>query len=795
MLINRTISYSIILLTFIIYSFAAAATEPPEFSGSLQGFIRDASSGHPLEGADIAIPDLKTGTVSDSNGHFVFDNLPNGTFTIQVTYSGYKSKVESVTIRSNTTRDFLMSPSIIENENVTVTGVASAIDVKKSPLQISVLSKKDLIRSSGTNLMDVVARQPGVSVVTTGPAVAKPFIRGLGYNRVVTVNDGVRQEGQQWGDEHGIEVDEYSAQKVEVLRGPASLMYGSDAIGGVINILTNVSVPNNTLRANLSGSMNSNNQMYGGYGNIAGNVNGFNWNAYGSLKTAADYRNKYDGQVLNSRFKEQNLGGYLGLNKRWGYSHLIFSSFDQHPGMVDGERDDQGNFILNGYNMTDALRDSREPLVPKQWVLHRKVALDNSFSLNAGGRITVLAALQNNKRREFANPENPQEVGSYFDLNTFNYSAAYHLPTVAGWKTSFGINGMSQTNTNRGKEALIPDYRLFDVGGFGVSSKSFKNTTVSGGLRYDVRNLNSKATMEDQSLKFEAFQKQFSNFSASLGLSHVLSKDVTVKANLSRGFRAPNIPELAANGEHEGTGRYEIGNRGLKSETSFSADAGFELATDHVDFSFSPYYNHINNYVYYERILNAAGADSLIAGVPAFRFSQQSAKLAGLEARLDLHPHPLDWLHFENTFSFVRGKFTERVDGSGNLPLISPARLLTELRAEFANQGKTFRNLYLKLEMDNITRQGNYFGGYNTETATAGYTLFHAGAGTDIFMGGTRRASLVATVNNLTDVAYQDHLSRFKYFPENSANGRRGVFNMGRSFNLRLLVPFEWRLK
>ncbi|ULT41491.1 TonB-dependent receptor plug domain-containing protein [Niabella defluvii] len=179
--------------------------------------------------------------------------------------------------------------------------------MKLTPVQVSIISRKDLQQSVGNTLLDAVAKEAGVSVVTTGPAIAKPFIRGLGYNRVVTVNDGIRQEGQQWGDEHGLEVDEYSAQKVEILRGPASLMYGSDAIGGVINILTNTPVANNTIQGNLQSTVNSNNGMFGQYANVAGNTNGFNFNAYGSIKTAGDYSNRYDGKVLNSRFGEKTL--------------------------------------------------------------------------------------------------------------------------------------------------------------------------------------------------------------------------------------------------------------------------------------------------------------------------------------------------------------------------------------------------------------------------------------------------------------------------------------------------------
>ena len=780
----------------VVIGYAAPVVKKEEVpGGSLRGVVTDALTGQPLPEATISLPDLKVDVTAGRDGRYSIRSLPAGRFVVAVSYVGYRSFVSTVVIDGATVQDFKLSVSVVESEAVVVTGVSSSTQLKHAPTHISVLSQKALLQSTGTGLLDAVAKVPGVSIITTGPAIAKPSIRGLGYNRVVTLNDGVRQEGQQWGDEHGVELDEYSAQKIEVLRGPASLMYGSDAIGGVLNILTNVPVPENTIRANLSGSLNSNNNMQGGYANIAGNINGFNWNAYGSLKNAGDYKNRYDGDVLNSRFNEKNFGGYLGLNRSWGYSHLIFSSFDQHVGMVEGERDDEGRLILEGYEPGDKQWTGKTPLVPNQRIQHLKTALDNSFSLRNGGRITALVGFQRNQRREFGDVETPDVPEAYFDLKTINYSAAYHLPQMNGWKTSLGANGMSQQNKNRADEALIPDYRLFDIGVYGYTSKTVNRTTVSGGLRFDNRSINSQLTYEEGEEKFQPFTRRLSSFSGSLGLAHDFNEQITLKANASKGFRAPNMAELAANGVHEGTFRYEMGNADLKSEDAYAFDLGLDVNTQHISLNVSPYINHINNYIYYQKLLTGSGADSLIGDVAAYQFTQQSANLYGVEATLDIHPHPLDWLHFENAFSWTKGTFTKAVDGSDDLPLIAPLRLLTELRAEFPTQLKAFRNFYAKVEMDNVAAQQHFFSGYNTETETPGYTLFNAGLGSDIYWGGAKRAVIILAVNNIGDVAYQQHLSRLKYAPENPVTGRTGVFNMGRNFTARLVIPFVWKVK
>jgi iron complex outermembrane receptor protein len=210
-----------------------------------------------------------------------------------------------------------LSSTFIENEAVTITAVGNATSIRKAPIPITRVNKSELLTTASSNIIDAISRQPGVSQVTSGPAVSKPVIRGLGYNRLVVINDGVRQEGQQWGDEHGIEIDENSVNRVEIVKGPSSLIYGSDAMAGVLNIITTAPVPVNTVKANFLSSYNTNNKQRSFFGSIGGNQNGFNWNAWGDLTAAADFKNKYDDRVWNSKFNSKNFGGYLGYNGSW----------------------------------------------------------------------------------------------------------------------------------------------------------------------------------------------------------------------------------------------------------------------------------------------------------------------------------------------------------------------------------------------------------------------------------------------------------------------------------------------
>ncbi len=787
----------------------STVTNPPAvfFKTAITGKVTDAKTGEPLVGASVYFPDFRNGAVCNNEGVYIISGIAVGKHLVEVSHLGYSSFIETVVVTENTERNFSLQPSFIENETVTVTGVSSATSTKRTPIPVSIIKKDDLFKNISSNLIDNISRVPGVSQVSTGPAISKPFIRGLGYNRVMVVNDGIRQEGQQWGDEHGIEIDEQNVSKIEVLKGPASLMYGSDAMAGVINIISFIPPPSGKIKGTITTGYMTNNRQRNLHADIGGNQNGFVWGLTGSYKAAADYKNKYDGYVFNSKFNEKNFGGYIGVNKNWGYSHLYITRFDQHLGLIEGDRDDATGKFLKLVNnggteaeeiATDKDFKSTDPFVPRQRIQHTKLVMDNSFHIGKN-RLTVSTGYQRNQRQEFGNVLDPEEKALYFDLATVNYNLQYHFQEKNNWKTTVGVNGMQQNNKNKGAEQLIPAYAVFDIGGFVYSQKKFNDVTLSGGIRFDNRSLNSKELMNGTVEKFAAFKKSFSNVSGSVGLAYQVSKQVTLKVNIARAFRAPSIPELASNGAHEGTNRYEYGEQNLKSETSLQSDAGIEIANEHVSFSAAVFLNAMSNFIYYRKLEARGGGDSiLVDGASqffAFRFEQNNAKLYGAEFNLDLHPHPLDWLHIENTFSWVRGMLNKEQDGSKNLPFIPAAKLINELKVDLFKKGKVFRNFYVKAELDNTFAQKNPFTGYNTETASPGYSLINAGIGGDIKKKDKLLFNVFAGVNNLGDVAYQNHLSRLKYAPQNLATGRNGVFNTGRNYAVKLNIPLDFSIK
>lgn len=798
------ISRSFFIVLLLLISFLGESREhyPTALRASFTGSVKDIS-GKPIEGVNIYFADIKTGTSTDKEGKFSLKSLPDGKHLLEISHVGYKTIAVDIDLVGDMQKDFVLEESVVETNAVIVTGVSNATQSKKTPFQVSVIRKEELMQQPSANIIEALTKKAGVNNLSTGPSIAKPVIRGLGYNRVVTINDGTKQEGQQWGDEHGIEIDEASVSKVEILKGPASIIYGSDAMAGVINIITNVPVQPNTIKANVLSSYQTNNRERLLHAAVAGNIKGFNWNAYTSASAAADYQNKYDGYVFNSKFRQLNSGGYVGYNSDWGFSHLIVSNYNLKTGLVEGERDETGAFIKPTTSGEEKATNndflSTNPMIPYQHIRHFKLIWDNSIKLGTK-RLLVNVGYQQNKREEFGNIDDLSERELFFDLATITYNAHLQFRESKGWSGSVGVNGMSQNNTNKGVEQLIPDYNLFDAGVFGYVKKSWNKITVSSGLRYDSRNVSLKNLMDGTDIKNPGFDKSFANVSGSLGMSAELSKQFNLKLNVARGFRAPSIPELASNGSHEGTLRYEYGDASLKSETSLQFDAGLDFNTEHISISAAGYYNYFPNFIFYRKLQSYNGGDSVLNvdgnDLTAFKFDQRKAALKGLELTMDFHPHPLDWLHVQNTFSLVSGTFVDAVEGTKYMPFIPATRWITELRGNFKKTGKSIKNLYTKIELDNTFNKENVFTAYNTETVTNGYSLLNAGIGADIVSShGKTLFSLHIAAMNITDAAYQNHLSRLKYAAENPVTGRTGVFNMGRNFSVKLNIPLSFTVK
>ncbi|HMG15854.1 MAG TPA: TonB-dependent receptor, partial [Saprospiraceae bacterium] len=780
---------------------------------NLTGKVTDNKTGEVLSGVSIYIPDLKTGAVSSNDGTYEIKNLPASKVLVQVSFLGYKLIAQTIDLTISNRMDFSMEESVAELHEIVVTGLSQAAEKNRTPTPITTIPRIQLLQVSSTNIIDALSKQPGISQITTGAGISKPVIRGLAYNRVVVVNDGIRQEGQQWGDEHGVEIDEFSVNRAEILKGPASLAYGSDAMAGVVNLISAPTLPDGKMVGNILANYQTNNGLFGYSANLAGNKNGIIWDMRYSNKMAHAYQNKYDGYVFNSGFNENNLSGVVGINKSIGYTHLNFSIYNLTPGIVEGERDSaSGKFIkpikLNDETEGTAIAttddfNSYTPETPYQKIHHFKMILNNNYIIG-NGSLKSTFGYQQNQRQEFADILAKDQYGLYFLLNTYTYDVRYILPEKNNYNISFGINGMQQSSQNKGSEFLVPEYDLFDLGLFGIMKKTIGKLDISAGLRYDTRNEKGKELYLDADggitgsgdpnayHQFTAFNSTFSGISGSMGASFQISEEYYTKLNISRGFRAPNIGEIGANGVHDGTVRFEIGDPKLKSENSLQLDYALGVNTQHVTAELNLFSNNIDNFIFSRKLSSVVGGDSLRDGYETYKFDSGNAQLLGGEFMIDIHPHPLDWLHFENSFSYVHSILNGQPDSSKYLPFTPAPKFSSELRANARKLNKFLANAYFTIGLDHYFEQNDVFAASGTETPTPAYTLINLGFGTDFTSMGKTICSLYCSINNLTYIAYQSHLSRLKYEEINNVTGRTGVYNMGRNFSIKLLVPIDF---
>ena len=676
---------------------------------------------------------------------------------------------------------------------ITVTGVTGDTKLKHATAPVSIVTPQILKATAATNIIDAISHQPGVSELTTGGSISKPIIRGLGYNRVVVMSEGVRQEGQQWGDEHGVEVDGSSVYSVEILKGPASLMYGSDAMAGVVILHAQPTLPEGEIHANVSTEYQTNNGLFNYNLSIAGNQKGFVWDAHYSDKMAHAYKNKYDGYVPGSQFRERAGRLMLGTNQSWGHSRLIWTAYHLTPSIVEGERDPEtGELECN----SDDVKTYSKAL-PFQQVKHYKLVWDNSLNLSSG-YLKAIIGYQQNRRQEFE--ESADEYGIFLKLHTLTYDLRYVTNENNGWKFSTGIGGMYQKSVNEGEEYLIPDSRLFDFGIYATATKTLgEKWTLNGGVRYDHRRLHGYELIEDGDLRFTDFIRRFNGLTESVGAVCNINEHFNLRLNLARGFRTPNISELASNGVHEGSLRYEIGNQNLKAEYSLQADLGLDFNSNYVSAQLALFANRIDNYIFTHRVLEVIDPDYL-----TYAYTQDDARLLGFEAGIDFHP--IHSIHFSNTFSYVNAQQLHASDDTKYLPFTPAPHWTSELKWELFHHSHNtvnhhhtsdaayrspLNNLYFAVGLDCYMKQSNIYSADDTETETPGYALLSLSAGTDIQVKGKKIAELYITADNLLDKAYQNHLSRLKYTDINVVTGRQGVFNMGRNITFKLVIPIR----
>jgi len=707
-----------------------------------------------LPGASVILPDLNKNTISDKDGNYTLPNLPNGKITIQFSYIGYANKIETLFLNGkDVVLDVPLQQSVIEAEEIVVTGGYNSTQ-HENAVKIEVLKPSPLNSKATPNFAEVLTKVPGVDMISKGSGVSKPVIRGLSMNDILVLNNGVRYENYQYSSHHPLGIDEFGIEDVEIIKGPASLLFGSDAIGGVINFLKETPAPINSVKGDYNLQLFTN--TLGMTNNIG--IKGASRNLFGGVrighKTNADFLQGGGDFAPNSRFNEYSVKSNFGITGNSGTFKLYYDHNQQKLGLVEEEA------------IEAITQRNRKNDIFYQQITTDLVSSQNKLYLGKM-KLDLNSAFQNTGLIHFG------EAGVYeieMNLSTITYEAKLHLPSDANSEYIVGFQGINQKNTNRNNREtiLLPNAITNNYSGFCLLQHTFgEKLKLQTGFRYDLKTITTESTgKEEDSTGYRiALEKKYSSFSGSLGATYHISEELLLRMNIASAFRTPNLAELTSNGQHET--RYEVGNQNLVPEKSYETDLSLHYHKENITFDMAGFYNVINHYIF----ISPTG-ETTHMGLPVYKYLQNNSSLFGGEAGLHFHPKEIEWLHFETTFSAVIGK-----QANGDfLPFIPAHKLNFELRAEkekviFMNDAFFSVNSTTAFDQNRAAPD---------ETTTNGYTLFDFSLGGNISVA-EQKFIISLSVLNIFDTKYIDHLSTLKEV---------NLYNPGRNIALTLKIPF-----
>ncbi len=730
--------FLIFLMGFISLGFAQNA---------ISGTIKNQNN-EPISNVEISILDATIQTKSNENGQFEIKNLPIGKRTL--IFKNDKFEIKSVQISIGNQEQKILDIILEEEDHHIDEILVSSLFNKtqnENVVKIDHINLKQIQNEGAINLSDALATNPGVNVISTGVSIGKPVIRGLSGNRVLTYAQGIRLENQQFGEEHGLGLNANGQESVEIIKGPASLLYGSDAMGGVLYFNPEKYAANNKTELAVNQVVNSNTQGINTSVTFKNSVDKFKFLVQNNYASHADYKLPNGERVLNTRFIENDFKlGTSYVTSRYT-ADFRYNFNDLYLGLPEENLENIG---------------FRSPLFPSQKIKNHLLSFSQKLYFK-NSKLEATAGYVFNDRKEL---ESQNETALFMKLKTFNYNVRYYLPDFGKLETIIGFQGMNQENRNFGEEKLIPDAKIDDIGFFGTTQYKFNKNIIQFGLRYDFRNVTTKAFVENGTEgAFQKLDKKYESVNASLGFKTDVTDKITSRINFATGFRAPNLSELSSNGVHEGSNRYEIGNSNLKTEQNFQVDLNVDYNSEHFDFFANGFYNNINNYIFISPNGNTIDTNFV------YDYLQNNAVLYGGETGIHLHLHEIDWLHMTSSYEMVIGKLENNL----SLPLIPANQWKNNFRANF-DVSKNIKNSFVFFQA-NYTFNQNKIGDF--ETKTNDYLLLSTGVGTDIQLN-KATFNLFLTATNLLNKQYVAHLSRLK---------SDGIDNMGR--NIVLGVNFN----
>ena len=777
----------------------------------LEGKVVDQNN-QALPGASLLLYPIKKGTVSDHNGKFSISNLQKDTYVIEVSFIGYNTLVDTLRIDKNISYNIQLNASNLNLNEVIITDNYAEKRKREESLSIELVDNDDLKQNLSGSLMNSLERLPGVTTINIGSGQSKPVIRGLGFNRVVVVENNIKHEAQQWGSDHGLEIDQYAVDNIEVIKGPSSLMYGSDAIGGVIDMKNRKVPENNSFGGLVDLTGKTNNNLLGTSISMYGRKGKFFTNAratyidYGDYKVPTDSVDIYSYRAALHKKHLRNTAGYeknlhlsLGLVQDGFLSKLYVSSVNSKSGFFANAHG------LEPRNVDTLLHDksNRDINSPYQKVNHFKLINTTQFRWNKL-MLDLDLGFQRNFRQEISNYTAHGYMPAIFpdtlDFNSdlerefekFVYSGNIKISRRFNEKTKvvIGINGEFHDNRIDGRGFIIPAYEQLSLGSFAFVRNNFSDkSSIQLGIRYDYGKIKTNEYYdwfpspiddnEPPTLEYlqraENIDRNFSNLTWSVGYNYN-DKNWLFKANVGKSFRMPIAKELAANGVNYQRFSYEIGDSNLSPEESYQFDASLEYQSNKLMIGVSPFVNYFSNYIY----LNPTSEHDRLYGNGNQIFNYTQSEVIRYGGEVHASYELLKNLQLGIIGEYV---YSEQLSGEKKgftLPFSPPASVILSLKYN-KNKLAFIEKPYISFDYRLTASQNKVVPPENT---TDGYQLVKLGLGGDIPMG-NQKIKIAMQVQNLLNTRHFNHTSFYRLI---------NVPEPGRNFILNVTIPFSGKI-
>ena len=696
---------------------------------------------HGIAGVTVSLAELHRSTATDSGGRFFFADIGPGRYTVVATRPGFAPVVRPVDVPGAPV-EITLTATAFDLTAVTVTATRAPVDPLSSPLPTAMLQSAALAREYRVSLAHALESLAGVRALTTGGEIGKPVIRGLSGARVLVLGDGNRLEDYSWSDEDGPSIETRLVDRVEVIRGPASVLYGSDALGGVVNAIP-VDVPDaRAPRAGPAGQVEvygaSNNHEFGSAVNAQGTVGGLGWLA-GLVGRHSEAQHTPAGELDNTGFTAFSGEGAVGTRGSWGKATLRFTHYGGEFHLLEAD---------TAQNLPPPPQGGQEQ-GPVRKLTDDRIQFGGTFP---AGRLLLEAKGQWQRHWLAEVVEGGSAAGEAgFDLllNTTSLDLLAHHGAGGRIAGTLGASAYYQTNATRGQEPLVPN-----ASASGAATYLYEQVSLSPrwrlltGARVDLRRLSADSNTD---LALPDERRDYTAWSGDVGLVYRPAERLAFSLNAGRAWRAPTLFELFTNGPHPGEARFEVGRATLAPEAGFNLDGSVRWQPDRAHAEVSVFRNRIAHYIY----IAPTGTDTLLPGtmdsLPVYRYQQADAVLDGGEASLEIAA--TSTLVLSARVDFVRG---ERQSDHQPLPQIPPLR--GKLGAVWRGTSTTGG-----LDVDLVSRQTRLS---PFDTGTAGYALLDLFGSTDHHFG-SRPVRIELQVRNALDTRYRDFLSRYKAFALN----------------------------